>query len=271
MLNMNEDRLTIIIDSFDGYSDVWDYFYILFKKYWPDCSYDIKLISNNLDYKNIQTIKTGDEEDWVSRTKRALDEVNSDYILLLLEDYFLSKYITNSFFSSFFQLALDSDADYLRLIEIPKSRVKDKKKILLPILSNEEYGINLQASIWKKSFLVNNLNEINHGSAWDFEIYFLKKTQCEKQHNYLPRCFTLRGNVFGFHNGILKGKWFRREIKFYSKKGIKIDYKKRGRISFFQERKYILSQFVKSHSSYKVRKLIKRLLKKMGWKFASDI
>jgi len=264
-----ENDLTVVVNSFDGYSDLWPYFFQLFDLYWKDCPYNVVLVSNYKDYCEVQTIKTGDKVDWVSRTLEALNRINTPYVMLLLEDYFLSKKIEKKKITKIESFLLSNDIRYLRLVEIPKSKTKSKSSII-PILSCEEYGINLQASIWKNTFLKSILMEIKCGSAWDFEIYLLKKVESSNK-NALEGCFTLKNNVFGFHNAVLKGKWFRRELKYYRKKGIIIDYSKRGKLSFFEEKKFVIAQFLKRHLSVSARKRLKKMLRRFGFKFVSDV
>ncbi len=261
------NSFTILVNSFDGYSDVWPYFFEIFHKYWKDCPLSIKLVANYKDYPGTETIKTGDERDWISRTIFALEHIETPFVVLLLEDYFLSRPIDNSFVQKITNYVVANNLNYLRLIEIPKSRAK-RKGDFLPVYSNEEYGVNLQASIWKVDFLKQTLLSAEKGSAWDFEVYLLKNREKIKQP--LPACFTLRKNPFGFHNGVLKGKWFNREIKYYKKRGITIDYTNRGRLKFWEEKRFTFSVFLKSHTPYFFRRLLKRILKVFGVKFVSD-
>ena len=260
--------ITVFIDSFDGYNDVWPYFFMIFEKYWPDCSFDVKLVTNSMGFNSVDSIKVGSEIDWVSRTYRALDAINTKYVLFLLEDYFLSKPFDNHLLENVLDFISKNNCHYFRLIEIPKSRAANKTAFL-PILSNEEYGINLQASIWEVEYLKNLLAKIEKGSAWDFEVYLLRNRDNTKQP--LEKCFTIKGNPFGFHNGILKGKWFRREIRFYKKHGISIDFSKRGKLGFFAELRFVFAQSLKRHMPYFVRKILKRIMKFFGFKFVSDV
>ena len=36
--------LTVLIDSFDGYSDLWPTFFAAFSKHWPTCPYPVRLV-----------------------------------------------------------------------------------------------------------------------------------------------------------------------------------------------------------------------------------
>jgi len=266
----NSNNLTILIDSFDGYSDLWEYFFKIFDMFWNDCPYPKKLVSNEKSFYGIETIKTGPEIDWVSRTIKAINEISTPYIMLLLEDYFFGNIINSEKIYDLMESIVENDYNYVRLIEIPKSRTKRKNNTMCPIYKNEEYGINLQASIWKVSFLKDILFQIKNGSAWDFEVYLLKKTLKESKVEF-NGCYTLKGNPFKFHNGVLKGKWFRREIKYYKRFGIEINSINRGVLGRIEEKKFIFSQWIKNILPYWFRRIVKKILKKFGFKFVSDL
>jgi len=70
---------------------------------------------------------------------------------------------------------------------------------------------------------------------------------------------------------VLKGKWFPKEIDYFTRQGIDISWKERGKLSFGQMTKYYISVGVRNKLSYKMRKRIKAILKKFGMKFVSDL
>ncbi len=43
-----KSEVTVLINSCDAYSDLWEPFFKLFSIYWPDCPYEIVL---NTEYK----------------------------------------------------------------------------------------------------------------------------------------------------------------------------------------------------------------------------
>lgn len=83
---MKNNKMAIIVSSFDGYSDLWDNFFFCLNKFWKDCPYSIYLINNFLKpkIKNVYILNTGKEIDWKNRMLKALKEVKEDYILLML-------------------------------------------------------------------------------------------------------------------------------------------------------------------------------------------
>lgn len=260
--------LTVVVDSFDGYSDLWPCFFSVFQKHWADCPYDIKLVSNQKKFDGIDTINVGEETCWSERTLKAIESINTDYVLLLLEDYFLGEPVKNKEIEQVISFMKQRKARYLRLTNIPKSRF-GSGEVFFSLYADEEYAVNLQAAIWEKQFLLDSLKKYP-GNAWEFEIGFLREAVSSK-HVELAGCFGMVQDPLHIHNGVLKGKWFPREIKFFAKKGIHISWEERGKLSLLQMAKYNLSVGLKNRLSYKMRKRIKLLLRKFGVKFASDL
>ena len=260
--------LTVVVDSFDGYSDLWPCFFSVFQKHWGDCPYEIKLIANHRKFDGIDAINVGDETCWSDRTLKAIERIETKYVLLLLEDYLLGKAVDNRDVNNALTFMEKEHAKYLRLTNIPKSRFNNQDSIF-PLYADEEYAINLQASIWEKEFLIDALKKYP-GNAWEFEIGFLKSA-VTAEHRALEGCYGLAEDPLYIRNGVLKGKWFPKEIRYFTRLGIDIQWQKRGKLSLIQTVKYESAVWLKSKLSYKMRKRIKAFLKKVGFKFASEL
>ena len=89
--------ISVIVSSCDKYSFLWSDFHKLFSKYW-------KLETNNFfisedrvfDYDNFTSITAGKVE-WGKRISTTLDEIKTDYVFFILEDYFFYTQIHESF------------------------------------------------------------------------------------------------------------------------------------------------------------------------------
>lgn len=95
--------ITILVNSCDFYEDAWDPFFKLLKIQWPNCPYNIALNTENREYEckfmNVRTIKTGKEVSWTARLRSALYQIDSEYILFFLEDFFLLSEVREESFS----------------------------------------------------------------------------------------------------------------------------------------------------------------------------
>lgn len=260
--------MTIIVDSFDGYSDLWPVFFAVFEKQWPDCPFDIKLVSNFHTYKDICVINVGLETSWSDRTLKALKQIETEYIILLLEDYLFGKSINTEEINKALEFAKTQNIKYLRFTNIPKSRFHTKEDIF-PLYQDEEYAINLQAAIWKKDYLIEILEKYP-GNAWEVEVALLRET-VNAEHKVLEGCFGMQFDPLHIRNGVLKGKWFPKEIKYFKSIGIDVQWNERGKLNCLQVMKYNSQIWLKEHLSYDSRKKIKSILKKCGVKFISDL
>lgn len=264
-----ENSFLILVDSFDGYQDLWKPFFEIFKLKWDKCTFPIKLVSNHQTFESIETITTGDEVCWSERTLKALEQVDEEYILLLLEDYFIGKTVDNEYIDSIIKFMKRENARYIRFTNIPVSRNNPNKDQIFRLYADEEYAVNLQASIWKKEFLIESLLKYP-GNAWDFELGFLKQT-INSKHIYLDGCYGLHNDPLDVKNGVLKGKWFPSTIRYCKGNGVDINWQNRGKLPWTKLIKYYVSISIKEKLSYKNRKILKKILKKIGFKFVSDL
>lgn len=265
-----EEDLSVIVLSFDGYRDVWPYFFQTFTKYWGDCKYDKYLINNEaqIQYSDFKVINTGKEKNWCYRAKKGIEQINSKYVLLLLEDYFIGTKVNSLDIIDAMNFIKDNDVRYFRITNIPHTRrKKENNKTIYPIYENEEYGVNLQAAVWEKEYLIDILNQVE-GSAWDFEMYFLKEAMNGRNQ---PKngCYVSTQNIIDIHNGVLKGKWFPNTIKYFNKRGILINTEERNRLSFSEVLNYNIRFNLRESLPYSMRKKLKRILVKCGVKFVT--
>lgn len=261
-------NMSILVLSFDGYSDVWDLFFQAKKRYWSDCPYTTRLVSNYITYQNVDTICVGVETSWSDRVLKALEEIKEPYVLLLLEDYLFATDVNTKRVEQALEYVRNNKLDYLRVVNIPPTRnATDKNESFVPIFFNEEYGVNLQASIWKTDYLRESVLRFS-GSPWDFEVGFLSEA-ISADNRPMPNCYACPSDLFDVKNGILKGKWFSSSVRYFIKQGFVFDWTKRGKLSFRDEFTYKFRVFLKNHLDFKTRKFLKRIMTYLGVKFVS--
>lgn len=269
--------MKIVISSFDQYSDIWPVFFKCKENYWKCNDYEWFLVSNKKKYitNNCKNILTGEEINWCDRMEKALKLVDDKYILLLLEDYLFGDYVDQEKVWKCVKFCEEKNANYLRLIDIPHSkhlfgiRYKKAEDGFYCIPQNEEYGINLQPAIWKKEYLLDVLKNVGGSrSAWEVECHFLRKTE---KANGLPLegCYTTSENILNIHNGVLKGKWFPNEVRYFRKRGIYID-ETRATLGKCKYIRYRVKLLIRESLTSTQRKKVKCLLRKVGVSFASD-
>ena len=79
-------KCSLVISSFDGYSDLWGLNKMAFDKYWPDCPLEIHLLTNKKDSNidGFRSIKTGEDIDWSTNLIKGLSNLSSEYVFLLM-------------------------------------------------------------------------------------------------------------------------------------------------------------------------------------------
>lgn len=92
---MKQNNCTILVCSCDAYSDCWEPFFYLLKKYWPDCPYEIVLNTESeaftidgLDIVCYQFYNKGERVPYGDRLLRHLNAIRTPYILILMDDFF---------------------------------------------------------------------------------------------------------------------------------------------------------------------------------------
>lgn len=232
-----------MVISCDKYSESWDLFFTLLFKYYDGLRYQVYLINENLQYhfEKVKTINTG-EKVWSKRLLNGLKTIEEDYILLMLEDYFLQekvngaivdKYldeiIKNNRIASFY---FESTTGYTKSSE----KYKDFYKMEKNDINNGKYLLNCQAAIWKKDILKKTLSiELN---PWEFENmgYNLYEKDLKQYEFY---CYKYaRYNAIGEKDifsyllsrdtgfGIYKSRWLWNNKRLFKLAGIKFKHKK---------------------------------------------
>jgi len=231
-----------VVSSCDAYEDVWEPFFDLFFKYWPNCPFSVYLITNNKDYKNerVRVIKVGEDKGWASNTKKALNSLSDSHVILMLEDFFLQEKVDNSYIMSLLLAMRDSGAGYLRLYPAPEPDLPfNKMGEYIGLLSREaSYRTSLMAAIWDKGILLDLL--VDGENPWQMEMSGTERSRGLKRPFLSVKKDKTALNYF--HHVIKKGMWYYDAVKFAEREGMKINRDKR-RVETFVE--YVLRKIKK--------------------------
>lgn len=270
MKNEKKD-MAIIVSSYDGAHKMWNNFFHIFDYYWSNCKFSIYLVNNFLVpiLKNVNIINTFEEKGWKNRILTALSQIEEEYILFMFEDNFLGKKIDNREIYRILEFIKKNKIKFYQIGGVENKKYSKKCSNIIPILENERYGINLQCAIWFKKELVELIEKMEGNTPWDFENFYLKNLKNDSQKIKEGYVYDKR-NIFNIQHGILHGKWVKKTIDFFRNERLEIelcDYEIR---SFFEEKLIELQSVIgKILPVYLVRKL-KKILKKIGFKFVSD-
>lgn len=269
---MNKN-LSIIIVGFDGYSDLWNDCFFLLDKYWNDCPFKIIFVNNSCDYKwkNIEVIHAGQNAEWSSKVRAALRYCNTQYICLLLEDFFVGKEVKTNKITDLLNLMSLNNVKYVKLVDLNgffspfRKRVKENHSIRY-VRKCDEYGISLQPAIWRVDFLLEKLGVGNY-NAWKFEFDRVHESQ-EKGHKYFNDILFDSRNILNIKHAVIQSYFIPSTISYFEKRGIHLHVER----NVMPKGKFVRLRaisFLKLFVPRFLRPKVKKTFEKVGVKFVS--
>lgn len=226
---MNPEKLnkicSIVVSSCDAFSDVWEAFFTLFFKYWPDCPFPIYLISETKKYADdrVKMINIGEDKKWATNLKNALKNIDTKNIIYLQEDYLLESEVDTERILKLLNILRENNAAYLKLFPspVPKKKFGGYEDIG-EIKKGDKYSISLQAAIWDKKISESLL--VDGESGWDMEFKGSIRSVDAKE----PFLSVYNNALDYFYaTAIKKGVWYYDAVKLCEREGINIDKTKR--------------------------------------------
>ena len=208
---MNND-CTVLVTSCDAYRDVEAPFLRLFRKYWPDCPFALAVngetgAADGFD----RAILTGRGKTWSQMLVEALDQIETPYVIMLMNDYFLEAKVDTALILRRLAEAKEKDALNYRLCPNPPRAVK-----------NTAYSVSCKAGIWNRKFLRDLAAKTK--SAWEFERYGSYMFDLADPR---PILVTER-QEFPFLDVVHKGYWEPWGVALLKREGIAYDFSMRG-------------------------------------------
>lgn len=194
-----KSELSVLILSCDKYSHLLPYFSVLFDKYWGlgnECAKYIATETVALDHTDYIPINTH-ESNWTLSTAIALSKIETPYVFLCLDDFFLYRPFPAE--------------EIIRGLEVTKKEQLDKfiyhyphvvfNGKLLPtqygndigrVRQHSEYTMTTQFSIWNVEFFKKCLFE--RESPWEFEIQGSQRVNSTTKHSIYMKTIP-----YGYH------------------------------------------------------------------------
>ncbi|MBN1126567.1 MAG: hypothetical protein JXA82_16290 [Sedimentisphaerales bacterium] len=227
-------QVPLLVVSCDRYSDLWKPFFTLFWKYWPDCPFPVFLGSNHVVYDDprIRTIQIGKDRGWSSNLNRMLGLLDTEYVLLFLEDFLLEEPVISQRLFEAIALAIDHHVGCLRIYSIlPPPRPLGSLPGIGYFAAGDEYRVTLQVSLWN----VITLRKLLHPgmTPWQFE---LMGTQLSE--TFDEEFWGLYDPPIRYDHGIEKGKWKPKGLAICAEAGVNVDLSKREAYSDEEWKQY---------------------------------
>ena len=219
------DNCTVLVASCDKYADLLGPFSALWRKFWPDCPFEVVLVTESepADAKELcfdRVVACGAGGNWCGRLVQALDTINTPYVLMLCDDYYLEKPVETARILERLAQAKAFDAANLRLIPNPKPS-QPYRDGLMEYRKQTAYCIATQAGIWNREFLRGLAD--GKASIWEFERHGSFSVAEEKR----PLLVTPE-KEFPFVDAVHKGCWEKFGLAVCRANGIEPDLSVRG-------------------------------------------
>jgi hypothetical protein len=228
----------VLVLSCDKYADAWKPFFSLFRKFWPQCPYPVYLGTNKKkeEFPGVTVVLSGEAKDWSTDTKKILEQIPENYVIVLLEDYFLLGQVDQPWLSECLDYMQKNNAAFMRIASFRKDH--EPMYAFEGATCQERFGItradapfrlNLQAGIWNKNELISLLKEGE--SPWEFEVNGSVRSRDSKK-SFLGIAESsekdiISGPIPYLCTAITKGTWMRETLSLCKKENVEVDFSKR--------------------------------------------
>ena len=258
----------IIVQSTDSYSDCWNPFFTLFRKYWPTCRHPIILNAETLTYSHpgldircyAQLCPAGPAPaTWSESLLSCLSLTQSDVVLLLLDDFFISGPVDDNAVEHYLAVMRRCSYPYITLTDHSRERpaIPTEDPSLLEVSQTARYRLNTSPALWQREALKGYL--LPHESGWAFEVFGSRRARHRRDRFFVARSRESShrpASVIPYFEGpldtgIVKGRWQRETATFLAREGLSVDYAVRGFYqpkSRFRNRCLLLGRFLKTPS-----------------------
>jgi hypothetical protein len=220
--------IPLLVVSCDRYSDLWNPFFTIFRKRWPDCPFPLYLGTNNLrfDGDGVHTVAIGDDRSWTENVRRMLDVLASEHVILFLEDFLLTEKVSTSDVVRLTEVAVRERVGCLRLVADMPLALKPSAPIarypgLGVIEPGEWHRVTAQVSVWRTDTLRKLL--FPGASAWEFEAIGGRLSD-----RFSEPFWGVYDTVVSYEQVVEKGKWKPAGLALCTAAGIVPDTSVRG-------------------------------------------
>ena len=216
---MLHNKMTMLILSCDKYSDLWDGHVSQLEKFWGDRGFQTYIVTDKpteKHYENVSIVSAGEELEFSERIAFALQHVQTEYVFITLDDYFLVEKIDSDKITFLLEMMNKENVDYVRLFKHPKKsqgkRLSGYKK-LYTIKTERVYSVNLYSGIWRKSFMLKTFQKPRN--AWKYEVSLAKTATTEN-----AKCIVSLRKEFKILDVVRKGKILNKAHRYFKRHGV---------------------------------------------------
>lgn len=229
------NRCTILVNSCDAFSDVWELFFKALEIQWSDCHYPIALNTETKKYVNNKGISTinyfskNGKDCWGKRYKNAVSKIDTKYVMPILDDFVLNEPFSGQNMIDQVMDWMDANPD-IGVFYIHKHPNVIQKKTeykgfgLMP--QKCEYKLTTQPAVWRRDFLLKCIKGIEN--PWEWELYVTRKAWRSNIKMYALLDTEKEVYKFPFGGVIWRGLWHTDAPGLAWRYGVDINFEKRG-------------------------------------------
>lgn len=171
MIEINK-KIAYVVLSCDPYSDIWDAYGQMFRRFWPDCPYDCYLASHQKSFAKygFNPILLGEDISWSHGLLVLLDELEEkgyEYAMVAFDDFLLCKEVDTQFVTSAIERFIAEKGQCLRFDPILTSKCYKHNEFYGKMGERVPYRVVLGFTLWNIQVL--KQITIEGESAWQFE------------------------------------------------------------------------------------------------------
>lgn len=261
---MEAESLTLMIQTCGKYSDLWEPHMAFLFQNWPGHPPAVLVTDEptNAVFPGVEVFAAGAGLHMPGRLAAVLPRIQTEYILLTLDDYFPVYPIDTAEIARLVNIMDAKGLDYIRLFpDPPFFRPFPGQTGLFRVDLNTDYAVNLYPGLWRKSFLEATLP--GPADIWAYEVSL---THTARQRN--AKCAMTWGREFPVLDVIRKGKLLRRAKRFLSRRGICLESRKT--VPLWEEIRIFCFNWGKKLLPRPAALWVKKQLRKWGFSFYTD-
>lgn len=265
---LSVEQCALLVMSCDAYDDLWQPFFTLFDKHWPDCPFPVFLGAEERSWVSpkVVTLKSvAGGRNWTGRLIDYLQQLSQSHVIVILDDFFLRKQVPTQKVLHCLEFAHTHDAIQVRLIPRPGPTIHIEREPLVgECLPGLPYRLSTQVAIWNRTRLAELLHPGE--SIWEFEHNGNQRALAFTHGFYAVRHAVLPYEGFFAHHVVEKGKWLSHEKWIFSRQNIGCDFSRRGTLSLGRVTLYHAASIIDVTLSifpWRMKRFLKRNIKKI--------
>lgn len=213
---MLQEKMTMLILSCELFSDLWEAHVKQLETYWPDRGMDTYIVTDAehpTEFERVKVMATGAGLEFSERLAVALDQINTEYVFITLDDYFLREPVSNQKIKNLLEIMDAEKLDYMRLFKRSKKANGEKMcghKGIRWIINEKPYSVNLYVGIWRRDFMRKTIRDVR--DPWRFEVS-LARIATELK----ARCAVSLNREFVILDVVRKGKILNKANRYLKK------------------------------------------------------